>query len=533
MKTIASSLFCLICLSGFAQNNADLILNADRVQVDRISPENSKTLTVVSSDFAIENLAKLPTSLQDLTIVKVYYIYTSYKQSPSFNQLELDKKRLNELESNIPGILSDPYIEWEIVEQSGCTDFTQGNDFFHGFALIHRAIVTEEERKLEFDQMKAFLENPTADFKKTELDVLEFKELEFPESEAAPLSTENSSANYKGGNYAFYYYLRNSIHHEKISLTRDDIWVEVDVVLDTAGKVSSVEFKKENKKYIQDEVRLTLMEMPNWDPEIENGIPVEAKVKLEIRVSYSRDVNGIYTRNGNRPSFSEAEIETKTGADSEMSADDLEKMTMLEATPVYKSLELLDSEKIALVMDVTASMNAELAALNWWIYNNDDTLRITSYTFFNDGDNMDDRKKKVGQIGGFHQANLIGKITSAIMEAMYAGTGGDGEENDLEAVLFAMNTDSQSEAVLLIADNCSEVRDMSLLSSINKKVHVLVCSKPNIIRLDYLNIAKATGGDIIVNGHRYVISNLQLNDRITIGTATFLYTNKGFEHLSS
>jgi hypothetical protein len=58
-------------------------------------------------------------------------------------------------------------------------------------------------------------------------------------------------------------------------------------------------------------------------------------------------------------------------------------------------------------MDVTASMNSELASLNWWIFNNKDTMRITSYSFFNDGNNMADKKKRIGSIGGFYQAIFI------------------------------------------------------------------------------------------------------------------------------
>jgi hypothetical protein len=237
----------------------------------------------------------------------------------------------------------------------------------------------------------------------------------------------------------------------------------------------------------------------------------------------------MYTRNGKKPNFTEYEMMTPIES-VVLSEEDEQKMEILESSPLYLNLNLLDKvEKVAVVMDVTASMNSNLAGLSWWIYNNTDTLRIPSYTFFNDGDNRKDSKKKIGEIGGIYQANFAGRVAPTIIEAMYSGNGGDSQENDVEAVLYAQQSTPAADAILLIADNNSEVRDMALLKDVQKKVHVIICGKPKAIRINYLDIAQATGGDIIVNGRRIKLNNIGVGGQVQIVNSTYFLTSKGFE----
>ena len=118
-----------------------------------------------------------------------------------------------------------------------------------------------------------------------------------------------------------------------------------------------------------------------------------------------------------------------------LSEEDEQKMEILESLPLYLNLNLLDKiEKVPVVMDVTASMNSNLAGLSWQIYNNTDTLRIPSYTFFNDGDNRKDSKKKIREIGGIYQTNFVVRFAPTIIEAMYSENGGDSQENVVEVL---------------------------------------------------------------------------------------------------
>ena len=49
-----------------------------------------------------------------------------------------------------------------------------------------------------------------------------------------------------------------------------------------------------------------------------------------------------------------------------LSEEDEQKMEIVESSPLYLNLNLLDKiEKVPVVIDVTASMNSNLAGLSW------------------------------------------------------------------------------------------------------------------------------------------------------------------------
>ncbi|MFT6500684.1 MAG: hypothetical protein ACJASQ_000793 [Crocinitomicaceae bacterium] len=534
MKIIVLFIVSSISSVLFSQNTEAIndILDQTRVRIDQIYPEQSKSTSLISSTFSKEGISK-DGNLKDLTVLKIYYIYTKYRQSASFNQRALDKKRLAQLNELLPGVLSNPYIDWAIVEQTGCSKPKEGSSYFHGFVLVHQPISSEEERLREIKELEAFLANPNGKFAKTELDPLK-KKLnleEAPELIAkSEVSRSTREAEFAQGPYALHKYLKENVSPiGDITLRRDDEWVKTKIEIGEKGDIIEITFLGDYKTYIKDEVRSALLNMPNWSPEIKNGDSINSSVNLEIRVSYSRAVNGMYTRNGKKPNFTEYEMMTPIES-VVLSEEDEQKMEILESSPLYLNLNLLDKvEKVAVVMDVTASMNSNLAGLSWWIYNNTDTLRIPSYTFFNDGDNRKDSKKKIGEIGGIYQANFAGRVAPTIIEAMYSGNGGDSQENDVEAVLYAQQSTPAADAILLIADNNSEVRDMALLKDVQKKVHVIICGKPKAIRINYLDIAQATGGDIIVNGRRIKLNNIGVGGQVQIVNSTYFLTSKGFE----
>ena len=54
-----------------------------------------------------------------------------------------------------------------------------------------------------------------------------------------------------------------------------------------------------------------------------------------------------------------------------LSEEDEQKMEIVESSPLYLNLNLLDKiEKVPIVMDVMASMHSNLAGFSCWIYNN-------------------------------------------------------------------------------------------------------------------------------------------------------------------
>jgi hypothetical protein len=159
----------------------------------------------------------------------------------------------------------------------------------------------------------------------------------------------------------------------------------------------------------------------------------------------------------------------------------------------------------AVVMDVTGSMYWAMHDMEMWLVLNHLDKKTTQYVFFNDGNNSP--VKKVGITGGLYKADGTGDICKEVHKQMITaqinGNGGDAPENDLEAVLYAINQAKAAKVplqeVILIADHLSPPSDMVLLAQIDVPVRVLVIDAHGSytgISEPYLEIARKTGGSI-------------------------------------
>ena len=124
---------------------------------------------------------------------------------------------------------------------------------------------------------------------------------------------------------------------------------------------------------------------------------------------------------------------------------------------------------------------------------------VEGVVFFNDGDGKWDDEKEVGATGGLYSLEGFDHDSIlAIMERVsFGGSGGDHRENDLEAVLEAMDQFPAADEYILIADNSGPVRDMRLLSQIQRPLRVILCGVyHDEYDTDYLDIVHATGGTL-------------------------------------
>jgi hypothetical protein len=539
MNRLNFLLLLLLSQTAFAQNaeRIEELISQKRKQIDQIEQLDSKTLTYVPSIFAKEFLSRESVRLNELTIIKVYYVYTQYRRSSSFNQKELDRDRFERLDQIITNISLDPYIEWEILEQTGCKDYRDGPNYFHGFILIHRPELTEEDRMDEINALINYFDKPTEEFVEIDLDLVNKQisdsicDCEF-EKLREKRKTENASqrAEFKKGEHALYeYFKKNLMNSEEVSLKRDDVWLDTKFKVDESGRITDISFTQNYPKYLQDEIKMVLIKMPDWYPAVEKGKAISSTVNLQIRISYNGNVKGMFTRDFLKPRFNSDEI-TIPG---ESSTTDLmvdQAAVVLKSTTVYRGLETIDfSEKVAVVMDVTGSMSSNIAALQKWIIMQNGRETFTSFTFFNDGDNKPSKKKKIGSTGGIYHCKSMNEVKQTIKTAMMQGEGGERPENDVEAILYALDQDDECDAILLIGDNYSEVRDLSLLSKVSRKVHVLPCAAPKAVRPDYLNIARRTGGYMIVDGQVRELIHVQKGDRYFLNGAEYKFNGKEFQ----
>lgn len=532
MKKCVLALSLFLCTFAHAQENPEIeaLLRLERTQIGQIQATNSASSTLISSTFAQNDVAFQQSidELRELTITKVYYVYTKYKQSPDFNQLNLDRKRFKQLNASFPELITDGTVEWELIEQTGCTSPEMGAGFFHGFVIIHRPKQSEAERLAEIARLETFLSNPTDIFVQEQMDPL-VKQLNPPSNQTSSTLIPDQVAQFKAGSDAMLAYLKKSLRSDEIVLKRDDKWVNTSFTVEENGAITNIEIEGTQPERIETAIRRSLTEMPKWTPAMRDSVPVESKVDLELRVSYSVSVNGMYLMNGSRPAFDinllmEKPVELTSSYDG-ITAQQI----FLKSSPVYKGMEALDPfEKSALVMDVTGSMTDNVAALKRWITAHQDSLKFTSFTFFNDGDGKETRKKKIGETGGVYHTFNVASINDLITQTMEKGSGGERPENDVEAILFAQKTDTICDVILLVADNYSEVRDLSLIPKINKKVNVLMCSGRGAVRVDYLLLAKETGGYLLFKGERIELSGLQNRDVLSVGNYQYDYIGGAF-----
>lgn len=527
---------------GYSQNQAvQRILSIEPQRVQQIQPQNDANSVIIPSSFSEASLQKT-NILSSGDLETVYYIYTDYRQNPSFDQKQLNRERIERLAKQLPEVVDNRIVQWKIIEQTGCTSAEMGESFFHGFVLVYRPRPSEESRSAEIANLEAFLNNPQAGFTSSNDPFSSQFEQELSSSIVSSSNSDsgngpsakdvNIPANHPDGNFALYQFFKNNFPTGgEVAKNRDNFWVPLTFDVDETGAISNIKIDNE-KPYVQKLILELLDKMPAWSPAKENGKPVKSKVNLEIRVSYSPIVRGMYYRDGKKPSFSQSEVADHTLESAKADQQTAERIERIEQGGVYKGVtDAISKERVALVMDVTTSMTKHLAEMNWSLDQSADSLNVVHYTFFNDGDKNPDNKKKVGKTGGIYHGRKLRDLSATLLTAMRNGNGGDITENDFEAVLEAQKEAPDADAILLVVDNFSDVRDEVLIPKITKKVHVVIGGEVTYVRTCYLNLAKATGGDIFVDGRRISLSKLAPGERIRIGISQYSYDGNSFQPL--
>ncbi|MEQ1745600.1 MAG: hypothetical protein ABMA02_09250 [Saprospiraceae bacterium] len=151
-----------------------------------------------------------------------------------------------------------------------------------------------------------------------------------------------------------------------------------------------------------------------------------------------------------------------------------------------------------IVTDLTGSMSPYMDQVILW-----HALQLVQgennrYLFFNDGNRTPDEQKVIGKTGGLYYTEnaLLDSLLEKMRQTAHAGSGGDGPENDVEALLAAVLRLRGMDELVLVADNYSDCRDINLLEKLRVPVHVVLCGTKQGVNEQYLEIAYKTGGSI-------------------------------------
>ncbi|AZQ62143.1 hypothetical protein EI427_07820 [Flammeovirga pectinis] len=167
--------------------------------------------------------------------------------------------------------------------------------------------------------------------------------------------------------------------------------------------------------------------------------------------------------------------------------------------------------KAVVISDWTGSMYPYTIDLLSWLMKERAQDQVNGFVFFNDGDAKMSQHKEIGKTGGvygIHDSKVM-PVMNLMQKVKQKGDGGDLPENDLEALIYAQENFPDAATFILIADNDSEIRDISLLSQLSKPIHIILnkaefnkAGVPKIL-IDYKSLAILTGGAIYVNGLEY------------------------------
>ncbi len=517
--------------------SAYIIENAPKQFVAKIEQEaKAENKIYIQTPFAspliISSVNK--SKLKKKTITKIELVYTSYKLSEKFNQEELNYNRLEKLRAEAPFLFSENTIEWVFTVQTACVSPVMGKTFFHGFIIHFRQEATLEEAAKEIEYLDILLGEKTS----SKAEQVLTKQSKFK------MAHVEVKAEFNGGFVALNNYVKEKISNE-LNSNKERIKgiILTSFTVDELGKISNVQIVNGSKTNLDNEVIEKLKQMPLWKPALLNGRNTSSTVVLPIkfyengkvdvpqsllRENDGFDYAGYLMTNQGLTMVPIVEKPAITTSAVKINLPDSSSFKILERNNQWNNL--------LVAVDVTGSMYPYLAQVLLWYKENENTFssKVKLYAFFNDGDNLPDKEKKTGEVGGIYTGkyNNFEALKNNMKFAMLKGGGGDREENNIEAILKGMAKCDECENILLIADNFASPRDLSLVKHISKPVHVLLCGTNFGINTHYLDLARATKGSLHTTNNDIInLHKLAEGDVIEIEGMEYIFRNNKFEHL--
>ncbi len=213
----------------------------------------------------------------------------------------------------------------------------------------------------------------------------------------------------------------------------------------------------------------------------------------------------------------------------------MEKHPLPDST-LFKIFKRNKWAKMDIVGDVTGSMYPYTAQLLLWLKLQSLDSLTAHYSFFNDGDNLPDRKKKTGKTGGIYSQNCttFSDVLNLVKSTMMKGGGGDCPENNIEAILQSEERFPTVDFHVLIADNWASIKDISIAKQIAKPVRIVLCGVlDNAINTDYLDLARITKGSVhLIENDLFNLATLHEGEVLRIGKREFKIINGHFKDIT-
>lgn len=476
-----TSLLIALCL--IVQSLSGQIVSADYIldgEITRIDSFNLNSLQFYQTAIAFGfDEYEMPDSstiaeLKKKTIFKVELYYSSYRDAPSFSQRELNRKRILELQKHLPEVFDNNAIEWELMEQFENKDKPRAKQLFHGFVFYTReALMKTKEGEIikmgtpeEIALLKGLLGIP--------LDDEDTSALPLPIVDNCDTTIQMKSNYINVSEFSGKYWPRSKRKKAK------------GILYDKAGI-----WKREERDTTRVEVVSidTLLEV-NCNGKIFN-------YNLRERLEFFR-------------------------------FNPLTSHSIKKDSVVMKTLTENEWKNAIIIEDVTGSMYPYIGQTLLWKRLYPSVNPIDDFVFFNDGDKNPDGP--IGRSKGVYsiRSKKIKKIEGTVFSTMKKGNGGDGPENDIEALIRGYDKfNGEMDRIILIADNYSSIRDMEILQQLLDKqipIDIIVCGAwKGKINYEYLEIARKTNGSVYTMDEQiHILGLLAEGETIKVGRQKFI-----------
>ncbi|MGY2131087.1 hypothetical protein ACW9KT_02580 [Hymenobacter sp. HD11105] len=479
--------------------------------------------------------------LKERHIVRVDLVYTAFRLNPTFNQRQLNLSRLRNLAAGLPGLLQDESVTWTLVEQTGCNSPTECQPFFHGFVVYVSRHATAATSRADLDSLTR------------KLRILEKKRPKV----AKKSQGKAVACNLPPSRFSNRQMARSLRQHYKCP-QRDAQIVKFELKVNADGTVQAVKVLPTSKPLCTAELEAAIRKSVGFH----SGFPINGKtfpftakgaVRLPIGAlqllgepdmgfthfalpDSAARLYRVFLKKKNKQhknDYCEARI-TKAGellATADTAAVELP--LPADANVVTRVMQRHPEwRKEVVVTDATGSMFPYTYDLLAWLQLSALEDEKT-FVFFNDGNDQNDKDKRVGKTGGLYhiKTDSYEAIKNKLIETMKAGGGGDAPENDAEALLYAQQlSGSDSPDLILIADNYTFPRDAKLLKNTTAHVRVILCGVRDYVNPRYLALARKHGFSLhTIEGDIEDLSKLLEGETIIIQGQQYLVTKDGFK----
>ena len=270
-----------------------------------------------------------------------------------------------------------------------------------------------------------------------------------------------------------------------VELLKNETVVAIDLVYTDYPKGSNFEELNRNR----------IIELYKYLPEVFNKQVIVWRVIKQTGVSKNEEISNYF--HGFVVYFRPL---PSNYAENQLIENVLAGFTPLQDSTIIKVFERNpDWKDMLVVCDVTGSMSPYTAQLLLWIKANQKLRSMKNIVFFNDDDEKSTSETKAKDTSGMWVVSS-GKFDKVLEVAFEAMSKGKHYENNLEAVCKAIAEFPEDKGkIVMIADNWEDPCDMHLVNFLKAQkvpIRIIVCGVNASFNLNYLDIARATGGSV-------------------------------------